>query len=179
MTAAVSRTANAVKASAEKRTREGVVFMDCAVCGKPMRRTRGVVKRAKLPMTCGAKCRSKGMSGAGNPRWMGGTWIDKRSGYRHVRPDHLSLQDQTLIPKPMPREVVEHRLVMARKLGRWPTKREHVHHVNGDKADNRPENLEILGVQGHSREHREVLGRLAELEAENKHLRAALAKALG
>lgn len=47
--------------------------------------------------------------------------------------------------------VMRHRLVMAEQLGRMLTADEVVHHLNGNREDNRPENLVVMMKRDHDR----------------------------
>lgn len=52
-----------------------------------------------------------------------------------------------------------------------------MHHLNGDKTDNRPENLVLYGNDAHQREHGRVYQELRRLRMENEKLRAQISEA--
>ena len=73
-------------------------------------------------------------SGDSSPNWKGGR--TETNGYiRKLAPGHPRASKS--------RYVLEHILVMESQLGRFLLPNERVHHKNGRRDDNRPENLEL------------------------------------
>lgn len=93
----------------------------CQECGKDL-----LLRQKRF---CSRQCFNDGFSGIKNPQWKGGKL--NRDGYIRIR------------ERKSGRYILEHRLIMEKYLGRPLEKWEEIHHKNGNRMDNRIENLQL------------------------------------
>ena len=155
---------------------------------------KGLSKRRRITLSClhcgkefwTHECRTKRTD-----RGDAGKFCSKRCGYDHREPTvglrrvdaqgyvHIQVPEHPTViariakhPGSSNRYVREHRLVMEKVLGRYLEPNENVHHKNGLRNDNRPENLELwVKTQPAGVRVKDLKSRVSELEAELEELR--------
>ena len=121
-----------------------IVWTVCPICKRPNIKTATDLRKGHK--SCSRLCASrinpqKGRVGYGsnNPAWKGGR-VKHYKGYIYTyAPDH---------PRASNSYVFEHILVAEKMLGRFLIPGETVHHINGIRDDNRPENIHVFKSAG-------------------------------
>lgn len=134
---------------------ENKVKLTCPICYKDFHVKKSLEKKR---LCCSLRCfyeykkiymlgegnHQYDIKGANNSSWSGGRFISNYGYILVYNPENSRGSDLY---------VLEHRLVMEKKLGRKLTESEVVHHIDGDKLNNDPDNLSVMSLSEHSSHH--------------------------
>jgi hypothetical protein len=128
------------------------VWCACPTCGHErwVQLTKYRSRGDKPCKRCSNRAKADALRGSQALNWKGGRYQCPRSGYLFI---WLAPDDPLFCMATSNSYAREHRVIMARHLGRPLLADEHVHHKNGKKNDNRLENLELLAPSQHIVEH--------------------------
>jgi len=149
------------------RPRAPRAILVCSKCGSEFERyASAVAKRQRKRVFC-ASCFNEARKSGLRPRGARTPIADLNRTY-NGKPVRIGSQGYPFVYEPqfaldrqwssLPRGWhYEHRVIAARNLGRPLRRGEQVHHVNGVKTDNRPENLCVLSQAKHRKVHNDEI----------------------
>lgn len=119
----------------------------CKHCGTMVIAYRSPSSLAKAqPKFCSLECLGEAQKGEANPAFSGGRHLGANGYIYSLAPDHPRANVRGY--------VLEHRLVAEHSLGRLLTECEVVHHIDGNRLNNSPDNLHVFASQSeHSKHH--------------------------
>lgn len=120
----------------------------CAHCGLPFERYVAPSREGR-GIYCSRTCKYAHLHfvlGVDHPCWKGGHPLQLGYLMRYA-------PDDPHVTAAQGRYAREHRIVASQKIGRPLYSNEIVHHVNGDRTDNRPDNLEVMTQSAHMKLH--------------------------
>jgi hypothetical protein len=123
----------------------------CDICEREFFRKAYWVERTEhqfCNQDCASKYKSMEVTGAGNGRWNGGFNLGRDDGY-------LAIYDPE--KKNGRRYKMLHRAIMEEFLGRELLPEEVVHHINGERKDNRIENLMLFPNASEHKKYHDIL----------------------
>jgi len=145
-----------------KGQRKGWITLQCEDCGiiRTVRRNTAILAKAEHPCRACSNKRN-GVLKLGRPSWNAGKRFEpkklgseyiNRFGYVMVYMGRYGRKDKYLL---------KHRMVAEQMLGRPLNEGELVHHIDGNKTNNEPENLFVCRDMSHHREINNYLERIA------------------
>jgi len=150
---------------------KATIRVTCAICGKKFLKWKCYAKRTKehfCSYQCngvrrgqdwakhghkGARARTPesyakaAMRGSKNPAWKGGVTFKRNKG-NYIGPKYVRCPPDLMEMARKDGYVMEHRIVMARLVGRPLLRTECVHHKDHNTRNNAPENLELFENNG-------------------------------
>ena len=156
----------------KRKNKQKVIWLACPDCKKE-RWVRVFPDNTPKYIYCN-KCVRKYQQkkGENNPNWKGGK-LPRRDGYVDVYvapgdPFHEMASREN-------RYILEHRLIMAKRIGRCLFPWEVVHHIDGNRSNNNINNLALFPQQSHHWSITKMQAEIKRLRKENKDLRRRLA----